>query len=217
MNANESILRPAHGVVREAFADEVVIINLDSGTYYSLNGSGVTVLTSIEAGASLETLVAVVAARYNAETTRIETDVRALIDRLLAEQLVSEDSGGTKGPVMQQPEGEKRLTSLPSCQCLQTCRNFCASIQFTMSTRPVGLIGRKARSDWLRETESRCQQVPRHVLPGSSSLSLQIQASLAQSTGWGCLDASSRSAAGPCASSSRAMRWCRYYRQRLTT
>ena len=107
-----SVLKPAQGVVREAFEDEVVIINLDSGTYYSLNGSGVAVWTTIEGGATLDTIVAAVASRYNAEAVRIETDVRELIDRLLAEQLVCENPG-SPGTGTEYPEGDRRPYEAP--------------------------------------------------------------------------------------------------------
>jgi hypothetical protein len=103
-----SVLKPAHGVVREAFDDEVVIINLDSGTYYSLNGSGVAVWTTIENGATLDRIVTVVAARYEAETTTIEADVRQLIERLLTEQLICEDPAGTNGPGLVPSEGKRQ-------------------------------------------------------------------------------------------------------------
>ena len=107
-----NMLRPTQGVVREAFDDEVVIINLESGTYYSLNGSGVAVWTTIEAGATLDTVVAAVAARYDAAPTRIETDVRQLIDRLLAEQLVCE-SPGNPGAGTAHPEGDRQPYEAP--------------------------------------------------------------------------------------------------------
>jgi hypothetical protein len=108
-----SVLKPVHGVVREAFDDEVVIINLDSGTYYSLNGSGVTVWTTIEDGATLERIVMVMAAHYHAETAKIEADVRQLIDRLLTEQLICEVPAGTNEAGSVSSKGERRQYEPP--------------------------------------------------------------------------------------------------------
>jgi hypothetical protein len=113
VSADETILGPARGIVREAFEDEVIIINLDSGTYYSLNGTGVAVWTILEGGASLHEVVATMAAGYDAETTTIESDVRALVERLLAEQLLCQEHARPSGPTIVPAEGEKRPYAPP--------------------------------------------------------------------------------------------------------
>lgn len=93
MSEQKTVLVPARGIVRETFEDEVVIINLDSGTYYSLSGSGGAVWTALEGGARVDDLVTAVLARYDAPAATVEQDVRSLVERLLSEQLVCPDDG----------------------------------------------------------------------------------------------------------------------------
>jgi len=75
-------------VVYEVFDDEVVIINLETGVYYSLNGLGAEIWTRIE---ETDDVVLELAARYQRPAGDVEAAVRPFLDGLVAEGLVAPD------------------------------------------------------------------------------------------------------------------------------
>ena len=46
-------------ITSEAFADEVVIVNFESGSYYSVSGSGVEIWKAVERGSTSSEIVSV--------------------------------------------------------------------------------------------------------------------------------------------------------------
>jgi hypothetical protein len=82
------------GVVHETFDDEVVIIDFDSGSYYSLNESGTAVWSLLQGGATVSGIVAEMGRRYEGEQAQIEEAVRQLVDELRQENLIVSDGAG---------------------------------------------------------------------------------------------------------------------------
>jgi hypothetical protein len=75
-------------VVCESFDDEVVIVNLDSGAYYSLSGSGVEIWNLIDRGSSLPTIFERLTNSYAATPELLTAEAQRLIGELLEEQLI---------------------------------------------------------------------------------------------------------------------------------
>ena len=80
-------------VAAKVIDGEAVIINLASGMYYSLNGSGSAVWELIEKGCTLAEASDAVRSAFNISAETAERDVSRLWENLLAENLVvvSED------------------------------------------------------------------------------------------------------------------------------
>lgn len=78
------------GVIGEVLDGEAIIVNLDSGAYYSLDGVGAVVWTAAQAGATLAGAITLVTDRYTGESQQIAADVTALIEELLGEGLLTE-------------------------------------------------------------------------------------------------------------------------------
>jgi len=76
-------------VVHEAFDDEVVIVNLDTGNYYSLEGAGADIWREIEVGAGADEIVEATIRRYDGPSEEIRSAVRELLRDLEREELVS--------------------------------------------------------------------------------------------------------------------------------
>jgi hypothetical protein len=77
---------------------EAVIINLASGMYYSLNGSGSAVWELIEKGCTLAETSGAVQSAFNISAETAERDVSRLWENLLAENLVVvSDDASPKG------------------------------------------------------------------------------------------------------------------------
>ena len=75
-------------VIAELFDDEVVIINLDRGSYYSLEQAGLLIWRAIEAAADKPTIEGLLAERYSAEPGQIDDGLRQFFDELCAEALI---------------------------------------------------------------------------------------------------------------------------------
>lgn len=78
-------------VVHESFDQEVVIVNLDSGDYYSLSGSGSDCWHCILAGMTIEETAAAVAQRYSGDEAGISAAVSNLFDALQEAKLIQSD------------------------------------------------------------------------------------------------------------------------------
>lgn len=84
----ESLWPNTPTITSEVFADEVVIVNFESGTYYSVAGSGVQIWTAIERGATAEEVVSVLESRFENEPGQIESSVAGFLEQLEKEALV---------------------------------------------------------------------------------------------------------------------------------
>jgi hypothetical protein len=86
-------------VVHETVDGEVILIALQTGCYYSLEGSGAEVWAGLLDGRRPEEVVAELEARYAAERGVIRTAVLELVERLVRERLIDpeEDEGDLQG------------------------------------------------------------------------------------------------------------------------
>ena len=78
-------------VVHETVDDEVVIINLDKGIYYSTDGVGACIWSQVAEGLDREAIVRWGADNF-ADVGSAEADVRAFLAELEANELVTETS-----------------------------------------------------------------------------------------------------------------------------
>lgn len=77
-------------IVREQFDEEVVIVDLDTGSYYSLSGAGGEVWNAVENGANESQIVERLAAAYDGEQAEIADCVTRLLQELQREELIAE-------------------------------------------------------------------------------------------------------------------------------
>ncbi len=78
-------------VILEQFDDEMVLVNLDSGSYYTIDLVGADIWAQIEEGAHTDDIVEAVIRRNEAEPGGIETAVREFVAELQREGLVVPD------------------------------------------------------------------------------------------------------------------------------
>jgi hypothetical protein len=76
-----------------SFGSEVVILGLDDSTYYGLSEVGARVWHLLQERTTLPALVDAIAAQYDVERGRADTDVRALVGQLVERGLVTVDGG----------------------------------------------------------------------------------------------------------------------------
>jgi hypothetical protein len=77
-------------VAHERVEDEVIAINLSTGTYFSLRDSAADVWSLLIAGADVDGAAAALAGAYDADVAPFADDVRVFVASLVAEGLVAE-------------------------------------------------------------------------------------------------------------------------------
>lgn len=76
-------------VVHQTLDGEVIVVNLDSGTYYSIAGTGAEIWGAIESGATLEETVDHVLGRYEGESAHVERAVVRFVEELVRAELIT--------------------------------------------------------------------------------------------------------------------------------
>lgn len=76
-------------VLARQIQEEMVILDLRSGCYFSLNAIGSEVWEQLMQQQPLDKIAAALAAKYGAESTSIQADVSALLGDLLEQKLIT--------------------------------------------------------------------------------------------------------------------------------
>jgi Coenzyme PQQ synthesis protein D (PqqD) len=76
------------GVVFERFDDEVLAINLETGTYYSLPGVSAQIWNWLIGGADVEAVKQALMAHYNGDTVAIDNAVTQFVSKMQLESLL---------------------------------------------------------------------------------------------------------------------------------
>ncbi len=86
---NETFHTDLPNIMHEMIDDEVVVVNLDNGTYYSFDGVGGQIWALLGAdGGGVAGMTAAVSARYAGEAEQISSAVFRFIEQLRDEGLV---------------------------------------------------------------------------------------------------------------------------------
>jgi coenzyme PQQ synthesis protein D (PqqD) len=97
--ASHSRLQPnTDEMVAKVLDGEAVMINISSGVYYSMNTVGGFLWERIEAGLSLEEIVAALTQHYEVSGDRAAADVDEVAARLLEEKLVTVSTSAVASP-----------------------------------------------------------------------------------------------------------------------
>jgi hypothetical protein len=72
--------------------DGLVILDVNTGKYYSLNRTGAVIWTGLERGLTKEELIAVVLETFNVPEDKLRADVDALLKRLSELRIIEKDS-----------------------------------------------------------------------------------------------------------------------------
>jgi hypothetical protein len=84
-------------VINETIDGETVIVNLDTGNYYSLDKIGAEIWSLMERNASMSGITEHIVNRYNGEREEIEKAIKQLMDELQKEALIVTDESRGSG------------------------------------------------------------------------------------------------------------------------
>jgi hypothetical protein len=92
--------RPREEVASKVIDGEAIIINLANGVYYSMDKVGALVWDLLQTGYALEEVIAAVTGQYDVGGEQAESNVQALVQELVQENLimVSQDGCAAPGP-----------------------------------------------------------------------------------------------------------------------
>ncbi len=85
-------------VVYEVLEGEIVVVNLDSGHYYILDGTAAAIWRQLVAGATAAEAAQALGARFPAEGETIRQAVGRFVEELTAEGLLAVSAGAAPGP-----------------------------------------------------------------------------------------------------------------------
>src|SRR5262245_33169083 len=77
-------------IAAEVIDGEAILINLTTGLYFSMEGTGGALWSLIEAGLSVEEMAAALAANYHVDRAGVEGDLARVIAELLEYRLIVE-------------------------------------------------------------------------------------------------------------------------------
>lgn len=104
----------APNVVSQTIDRETIIINFDSGVYYSANETGAAIWTLIENGATADGIIEDLKASYLPDGVSIEQSVAEFIEHLANEGLVAVSDGGLEtDAAASEPSGERTSFAAP--------------------------------------------------------------------------------------------------------
>jgi hypothetical protein len=99
-------------VLHETIDGEVVIINLDTGNYYSLRNSGASVWSAIEGGAGMQEIAAAFRRKYRADTDALQDLLAKFIGQLQSEGLI-EPCDDSEASAKLYPAGDESAPTQP--------------------------------------------------------------------------------------------------------
>lgn len=92
-NPDLRLMPDSDNVAAKVIDGEAVILDVTRGTYYSMDGAGAVIWTSLEQGHSLAAIVGILEERYVGDQAAFEQHVEDLADELLREGLVVPANG----------------------------------------------------------------------------------------------------------------------------
>ena len=81
-------------VVYECFDEEIIVVNLDAGNYYSVSGTGRTIWIDLVNGFGIDEIACRIQGRHTGEFDVIAAAVTAFTERLVDEELLVQINDG---------------------------------------------------------------------------------------------------------------------------
>jgi len=75
-------------IIHETIDGEVVVVNLETGTYYSFDKAGAIVWNCIDQGCTIDSVVSYVTTLYDGDSTTIVQEIQEFINNLEKEKLI---------------------------------------------------------------------------------------------------------------------------------
>jgi len=87
-----SVPRRSHAVVEQRARDSLVLVDIDTGRYYALEGTGDRIWQLCDGQTTLEDIIEAVCTQYRADPATVRADAAELLGQLYAEGLIDDAS-----------------------------------------------------------------------------------------------------------------------------
>jgi hypothetical protein len=95
--------------ISEVIDGEVMIINLESGSYFSVTGAGAAIWPQLIAGTDLDSLATILEAAFDVTAAAMGHDLGGFVDRLVEEGILRQrDPAGASSATAIGPPGQTR-------------------------------------------------------------------------------------------------------------
>jgi hypothetical protein len=116
MNSGYRFRINSPSIVNETIDGEAVMINLDTGSYYSTDRIGAIVWSWIDAGHSIDEILGMLTARYTGDLTAIESATRLFIRQLVVEALIVPAPSDARSPQLAPSNGDRETFVAPTLE-----------------------------------------------------------------------------------------------------
>ena len=83
-----NVLQQADSVTFEIVANEAILIDINTGTYFSLNEIGTEFWEMLDGSQTIEQQAAIIAAKYEVDTEMVVSDLLELATEMASEKLI---------------------------------------------------------------------------------------------------------------------------------
>lgn len=104
----------APNVVSETIDGEVIVINLVSGNYYSLDNVGASIWSWIEQGAAQQEIAEWLPGTYDCDGHNVDASVQTFVSKLQSEGLISPEPANRSVTAAPQPLTDKNSFQTPT-------------------------------------------------------------------------------------------------------
>jgi hypothetical protein len=103
-------------IISDLFGDEVVLVNLESGIYYSLRGSSAQIWIRIQNNYSIHELIEELSVLYQTKSERLSEEVINFIKNLISQNLIKIADTSEKTQIPLNPNSPKLDFSSPNLE-----------------------------------------------------------------------------------------------------
>lgn len=113
LSMSSSIFPNKEHVASKIMDGELIIINLTTGVYYSMDNVGTAIWEMIEEGFNIDEGVAAIIERYDVSPDRVLADVKRIAEELLKENLIYMSDQAERAKKKTQSTNHRKLPYVP--------------------------------------------------------------------------------------------------------
>ena len=123
MTCGNWILTNQSVIISQVIDDEAIIVNIETGVYYSLREPGATAWRLMEQGVTVESIIKELTQKYNGSLTDITSGVQLLLDELESENLITRTQSPVQDDVVS-PTSSEFTASQKQPFCMPVLEKF---------------------------------------------------------------------------------------------
>jgi hypothetical protein len=124
MNLNSRYRINSPAVIGEVIDGEAIIIHLDSGSYFSAQGTAARIWELVGQGATMQQMVEALTAEYDSDALAVSFALSALITQLSTHELIVPDDKSAAADLVFTPVAQKQPFDEPRLEVFHDMQNL---------------------------------------------------------------------------------------------